>query len=199
MDETSWNTVWLPKRVIGNIGQEQVSYDISGNPKEWFTAVGGISLAGDKLPLWIFIKGKTNRSLVKCGIHEESKLFSTETGWTSQKVLMEYIQWLSEYNDNIPIVLILDRCSVHLTDTIQKFASSKDVHLLFIPSGCTAALQPLDRRIFGELKSRAHAESARLQVQKGEFVTTYDEAIFILEFCWSRITTENIINSWNIQ
>ena len=56
--------------------------------------------------------------------------------------------------------------------------------------------QPLDRRIFGILKSRACSIFDLKMVQ--ENLEDYDivDAICILVECWSQITEQDIINSW---
>ena len=97
-----------------------------------------------------------------------------------------------------PLILILDVYRAHLTDDVKEFAKARHIELLFVPPGCTSLYQPLDRRVFGELKAAARREFNRLDrltIKKGEEFRT---SVGVLARCWKAITPENIRKAWKI-
>jgi hypothetical protein len=79
--------------------------------------------------------------------------------WTTENLISAYIEWLHhEVAKDCLCVLTLDTSPSHRTDLVVATAEANDVELLFIPAGATGRFEPLDRRIFGELKARARAE-----------------------------------------
>jgi hypothetical protein len=77
-------------------------------------------------------------------------------------------------------------------------AAQCDIELLFVPAGGTSEYQLLDYRNFGELKSRARAEIARLMAIGGGANIDYDQSVGILVQCWTAISGENIRKAWGL-
>jgi hypothetical protein len=95
------------------------------------------------------------------------------------------------------------RCPMHVyprhrTERVLATAEANDVELLFVPAGGTGRFQPLDRRVFGELKSRARAEFGRRLGLAGGADIDYETSVDILVTCWNAIPTNNIRNAWNV-
>jgi hypothetical protein len=110
-----------------------------------------------------------------------------------------YIEWLHrEVADGHPCVLVLDVYPSHRTERVFATAESNDVELLFVPAGDTGRFQPLDRRVFGELKSRARAEFGRRLWLAGGADIDYETSVHILVTSWNAIPTTNIKNAWNV-
>jgi transposase len=58
------------------------------------------------------------------------------------------------YPDGV-LVVMLDSYSAHRSEIVKEYARGLKIKLLFIPPRCTDRLQPLERRIFGILKTHA--------------------------------------------
>jgi hypothetical protein len=88
----------------------------------------------------------------------------THRKWrATENLIVEYLEWLySEIAGGCPCVLILNVYLTHRTQVVVNAARERDVELLFMRAGGTSEYQPLNYRIFGELKSRARAEITRL-------------------------------------
>jgi hypothetical protein len=199
MDETCWRLFEAPRKVLAEKGTEIVKLAGTSSEKTSFTALGGISAAGDKLPLWILAKGKTPRSEGKFGTHSNVILRHTDSGWATEGILVCYIEWLArDIAHGHPSILVLDVYPSHRTDVVVETAAANDVELLFVPAGGTGRFQPLDRRVFGELKSRARAEFGRRRWRDGAADIDYEESLQILTRCWEHIPTENIRKAWNV-
>jgi hypothetical protein len=96
------------------------------------------------------------------------------------------------------LILILDVYPTHRTDRVVESAAANDVELLFVPAGATGRFQPLDRRVFRELKARARAEFGRWMWRAGGLDIDYDASIEILARCWAAIAPENVKKAWNV-
>jgi hypothetical protein len=123
----------------------------------------------------------------------------TKRGWATEKSIMKYMEWLhGEISDGCPCALILDIYPTHRTGRVRATAQENDVELLFVPAGGTARFQPMDRRVFGELKARARAEFGRRRWLADGDEIGYDASIDVLTRCWNAIPAENIEKAWNV-
>jgi hypothetical protein len=86
----------------------------------------------------------------------------------------------------------------HRTDLVVTTTEANDIELLFVPTGATGGFQPLDRRIFGELKVRARAEFGRPMWVMCESGVGYDESAEILIRCWNAIPIQDVQKAWDI-
>ena len=57
-----------------------------------------------------------------------------------------------------PSALFLDQYTSHVSQTTKTIAHQLDINLVFIPKSATEIYQPLDKVVFGNLKSSAAAE-----------------------------------------
>jgi hypothetical protein len=197
MDETAWRLYLSPMKGLAEKGSESVKLCSAKGEKESFTAFGAISADGQKLPLWIIAKGKTDRSHLKFGEHAQVRIAHSINGWSTEELMLSYLLWIHEnVAQRRPCVLVLDVYPSHRTDNVKECARQSGIELLFVPAGATGRLQPLDRRIFGELKSRARAEFNRLFAMNGERGADYQLSLQVLCDCWEQISGDNVRNAW---
>jgi hypothetical protein len=150
-------------------------------------------VTGQKSPLWRVAKRTTQRFERKFGTHPNVFIKYTDNGWTTENLIVAYINWLHhEVAKDCPCVLISDIYPSHRTDLVVATAEANDLELLFVPAGATGKFQPLDRRTFGELKARARAEFARRIWVMGESGVGYDVSVEILIRYWNAIPIENV-------
>jgi hypothetical protein len=80
----------------------------------------------------------------------------SESGWMKGDVFCEYLRHVREYEPSgRRLVLILDAHPSHCTGSVKREARSLNIRLIYIPPGATDEMQPLDRKVFGALKSEA--------------------------------------------
>jgi hypothetical protein len=97
------------------------------------------------------------------------------------------IEWLHrEIADCMLCALVLDVCPVHRTEWAIVAAKENNVELRFVPGGGTGRFQPIDGRIFGELKARAQADFSRRLWREGSETMNHSISVNILEKCWVR-------------
>jgi len=197
MDETSWKLNSVPDRTLAKVGSESVHGYIVGNLKTSFTAIATISASGKKLPLIIIAKGKTENCTKKFknDFHEYYITYS-ETGWMNSSVMISYIKYLIQIHGSDKFVLVLDSYSVH-KKVSEKFKEN-NFKLLFIPPGATGLLQPLDKKVFGVLKSKGKSKWINYYNSTEGKTPSYSISTkFILE-SWSELSEELILTSWEL-
>jgi hypothetical protein len=125
MDETCWRILMGQTVTTARIGADSVTAEFPFNPKECITA--SISAAGDRLPLWVICKGKTERSERKITANEKLKksidkksliLCHSESGWTTAEIAVMYLQWLRKQVKG-PLIVIWDLFAAHRDDTVK--------------------------------------------------------------------------------
>ena len=94
--------------------------------------------------------------------------------------------------------MIWDVYSSHRSEKVIAKAADLNIELIYIPAGMTSLEEPLDVRIFGELKMKARAAFERFKVNKRSRDIEYHDSILILRDCWASISTENIEKAWAV-
>jgi hypothetical protein len=198
IDETNWRAVAAGFLTWAKAGTESVQCQIDNDEKQGVTAIAAIDFAGNKLPLTIIGKGKTERCLKGYDLPPEVWTSTSETGWTTSDVMCWYFACLREREfPEGPIILLLDCYSAHRCNLVRAAAQQWGIELVFIPPGCTNLLQPLDRHVFGVLK--AHARKLwRVQYHSSHGgKTTRPMMAGNLVEAWKRITPEVIESAWD--
>ena len=76
--------------------------------------------------------------------------------------------------------MIWDVHASHRTENVKKRAEDLGAGMAFVPAGQTAQWQPLDNRVFGALKQRAHSEFNKLAIDR-ENVDIIDALVILLK------------------
>lgn len=157
MDETSWGLVPHEDKVWALTGSDEVIFDTSKQypTKYKFTAIATINASGQKLPLITVAKGKTVRCEKAFKTILKNEVMHSANGWSTESLIISYLQWLSDKCHNTPICLIWDQFKAHLTEKVEKKAKDLKIELINVPAGQTGSEQPLDRLIFGSMKKTA--------------------------------------------
>lgn len=185
MDETSVRRNNGKTRAIAPIGTEKVIIDGIRNEKECFTSIGTCNRF-EKFPLIILGKGKTDACLSKFRAGDKAEVWKSVKGWVDEDIMIQYLDWLSkEITHKEPCALVLDCYKAHRTDKVKEKAIEHNIELIFVPASGTSIFQPLDRRIFGILKSQFRL-LAETEIFNGK--TRYETITQHLITAWSRIS-----------
>jgi hypothetical protein len=207
-DETAWRIIPSGLLTWAPVGADEVSVRLNGNEKDTVTVLASVTASGNKLPLFAIAKGKTQRA-------EQNQLRSNETlvrdhsesGWSTIETFKHYLDWLHDYYSieqrieisiNQPIQLILDCYSVHRSEQIKQYAADRFIQLWFIPAGHTDALQPLDRAVFGAMKSIFRRKFEEYQRNSRDMRVSKSIAVAILNEIWNDLSIESIHLGWSI-
>jgi hypothetical protein len=123
----------------------------------------------------------------------------SETGWATENVIIEFTEWLHhDITESSPCALVLDVYPSHRTECVIATAEANAVEHLFVPGGGTGRFHPMDRQIFGDLKTWAQADfGRRLQFERSETID-YAISVQILQKCWTSIPSANVRKAWNV-
>jgi hypothetical protein len=171
----------------------------SRGENESYTAYGCITGFGDKLPFWIITKSKTDRSHAKFGQPADIMIRHSPNGWTTEIQMIEYIECLSAQCHGERLMLIRDVYKAHPTVAFQGKAQELGIELLFVPAGGTSRFQPLNHRLFGELKSHAGAAFQRFTRETGMQGVSPEETLAVLVESWEAVSADNVRKAWVIQ
>jgi hypothetical protein len=154
-DETCWHVVPSGLLTWAPVGADGISVVSSATEKDVITVLASVTASYRKLPLYLIAKGLTARAeRGQLGPHEGHEADHSPSGWSTNETFDRYLRWIrSLYGDTERIHLILDAYSVHRSESSRAVAEELGIELHFIPPGWTDQLQPLDRYVFGALKS----------------------------------------------
>jgi len=102
-----------------------------------------------KFPPYIIFKNTSakDNDLVENPYEDQIILRQNKTGWINEEILKDYLERLIfnlKFSPDYQIHLILDRCKVHLKNTIIEKLQENQIKYSFVPSGATGFVQPLD-------------------------------------------------------
>ena len=207
MDETHWQT--FPNGILTwrMTGDDAVQVRIDGNEKQGLTVLASVTASGQKLPLLILAKGKTQRC-------EQTQLpedigahfkFHSQSGWSTREVMMKYLELLREQfpaagGGAVPprLHLILDMYASHRMDDVIAAANDMNIEFHFIPPGLTDEFQPLDRRVFGCLKAAGKTAFRHLYRKNPEQKFNTRCAVECLVKAWNHLSSNVIDEAWGI-
>jgi hypothetical protein len=191
IDENNWRVVAAGVWTWVDTGSEAVSCIIDENGKGAIMVVAGIDSAGTKLPLTVVGKGKTHRCLVVLNLPPEVWSITSSTSWNTGDVICNYFRLLRQYlYPTGQFVVLLNTFAAHWAVITKAVAEEWGIDLVFIPPGCTDALQLLDGRIFGTLQAYARRlRRTHYHETHGEKTTRSIMANNLLVAC-DRITKE---------
>jgi hypothetical protein len=185
-------------------GAESVAAHFSRNPTDSLTVIAIITAAGEKLPLHVICKGKTTRWECKYQhqFHRQIAegrliLCHQHSGWTEKNVAKSVIHCVANRSEGRPHCLLWDVLSAHRDAELKMHAPTRSTELVYIPPGSTDRHQLLDRRIFGNLKSRARARFEALWMRDAGHQLTLLGAVEVLLDVWNNIGKDEVIDAWS--
>ena len=206
VDETCWRLINGPVKTLAVVGQEEVVVETACDPKSDITVIAAVSKAGDRLALYILGKGTTKRCLEKYyrspvlrkHFASHSIIFDySPSGWSDREVMIRYLSWLRDFAGQRIIHVLWDVHASHRHGDVRQWAAQHDVGLTFIPPGQTGTWQPLDRRVFGDLKSRAQDLLNESVLHEAFEDHDMFRAISVLVKAWELLTSDAIRKAWN--
>ena len=152
--------------------------------KQGFTAALTVSADGNIHRPMLVAKEGMRKDLEKC-IEEEKMtkkipLICKKNIWMDKDCMLTYIDHLYTFTNGRPSVLILDQYSSHKNGEVRDKAESLNITLVFVPSGQTSVLQPLDVSVNGAIKAIARSEWLNLTHANDRIVKPSDSLRMLL-------------------
>ena len=200
-DETAWNYVYFRGCVLAEVGKEEVAAQLPDDYRKAFTVLATIGADGTKYPPLFFAKGKTSISFQQFKDMNADptsyELVFSEGGNTDEQVMMKYLEMVHRWVNSEPCVLILDRYSAHTMESVIAKAAELHIELIFIPTSATDKYQPLDKRIFGILKSMAAKDFSDYVFHRNSGFTKAEAADLFVD-CWKKLSIDAVLTSWRL-
>lgn len=158
MDETACRINKGSTRAVAPIGLECIEVNAKRNSKECFTVVATCTRY-KKFPLIILkkaMKEKVKQVTSKIRGAGKTLIWATfnKQGWMNETVMLRYLEHLHQLNKHEPCALVLDVYPAHRTPNVKEVAKTLDITLIYVPANGKGLYQPLDRRLFGIIKSK---------------------------------------------
>jgi hypothetical protein len=168
-------------------GAETVHQYVDGDAKANFSFFVTITAQGAKLPLILLAQGKTQGCHGQFGTHDgyEHEIWHSPTGWCNVLLMHDYLHWFRIRIPQEPICLVMDEFAAHIADSVVTEAEFLGIEIIWMPKGVISQYQPLNRRIFGALKSKGKA--------KRKFMFSQHCGMK----CERRIGAELLLQSWD--
>jgi hypothetical protein len=152
MDETAISKIDAPTTAVvaKNSGKAAIIPTHIGSLGQQITTMPCISAAGDKLPLCVVVKGKTQRCLKRIVTDaspplQQVRFYYSQKGWVNADIMQQWLHDVAQpYTHSSPAALILDSYTSHFTPEVRDAAAAMHLELIQVPPGATAILQPLD-------------------------------------------------------
>jgi len=120
-----------------------------------------VTATGRKLPPMLVGKGTTPKSMEKYKDYVTDKrciMDNSSSGWFNESHILTVLAEIYSDTQGAPSLCIWDEFSAHKTPKVRLAAKSYNITLLFVPSGLTGILQPLDVQFNGPYKSAMNSD-----------------------------------------
>ena len=200
MDETPWNFVYKRGQILAITGKEEVDGVLPDDYRKSFSVIATISASGEKYPPLFLALGKTSICHRQFdGMKSEPEdydIYHSSGGNTDDEAMEYYLHRYSKWMKGKECALVLDRYASHVSEKTQNVAKSLGITLIYIPTSATDAYQPLDKRVFGILKSMAASEfDDKVFIDQEAY--SKPEAADLFVSLWKRLSYHSIMSAWD--
>lgn len=163
VDETGVTTVHKPSKIIGQKGVKQVSKVTSGERGQLVTVCSGVNACGNHIPPFLIFPRINWQDRMVLGAPPGSAGACHPSGWMTKENFLKYLEHFKKYSNCSPDnkhLIILDNHDSHVNLEVINFARNNGLVLLTLPPHTSHKLQPLDRAVFGPLKTYYNAAAS---------------------------------------
>ncbi|XP_052219882.1 uncharacterized protein LOC127837083 isoform X2 [Dreissena polymorpha] len=161
-DETGFNMGSNKSKVIGPAKRDlSVPHITSG--KQRLTVMFCGSATGQMMPPFLVYPEPKPRGYNPLnGSIEGSDIAFTKKGWMDVDTFSKFIDHFDKFaGTDRPVVLLMDSVSSHVDHSVFMKAIARGIELYRLVPNATHLMQPLDKGVFGPLKSRWHMVSRK--------------------------------------
>lgn len=159
-DETGFSMGSVPGRVIGPLKSNghKVPHVSGGHSKQRHTVMFCGNASGDIIPpYFVYPEPKPKGYNPMTGGIDGSKVSYTKKGWMDTATFKTFLSHFDEHaGTDRPVVLLVDGVSSHVDLSVFQDARGRGIELYRLVANATHLMQPLDKGVFGPLKTRWH-------------------------------------------
>lgn len=156
LDETGLTTVHNPPKIVAPKGQKQVGQVTSGERGILVTACCFISASGNTVPPYLIFPRVYFKLHMLNGAPHGAAGNANPSGWMNGTIFVDVLRNFQRYTKasiEDKVLLILDNHESHITINSLNFCKNNGIVLLTLPPHTSHKLQPLDRTVYGSLKT----------------------------------------------
>lgn len=161
-DEAGFNMGANKCKVIGPSRRDLAVPHITSG-KQRLTVMFCGSASGQMIPpFFVYPEPKPKGYNALSGALEGSSIAYTQKGWMNNETFAKYIEHFDTFcGEKRPVVLLFDSVSSHINPEVFLSAKAKGIELYRIVANATHLMQPLDKGVFGPLKTKWHIISRK--------------------------------------
>ena len=199
MDETPWNFVFKRGQILSIRGKEEVDGQLPDDYRKSFTVISTISASGMKYPPIFLAQGTSNLCHKQFKDMESDpndyEIYHSSGGNTDDEVMEFYLHCFSKWMNEKPCALVLDRYASHVSENTKAVANNLGITLIYIPTSATDVYQPLDKRIFGIMKSMASSQYDDKVFDQNQAYSKSEAADLFISL-WKKLSHHSILSAW---
>ena len=158
-DETGFSMGSKAGKVVGpakTVYKPDVPHITGGSTKQSFTVMYCASADGQLMPPFFVYQAPPPKAYDPLlDSLRGSKIVFTEKGWMNTEAFSNFLDHFDEFaGKDRPVVLFFDSVSSHINMDLFKKAVSLGIELYRLTPNATQLIQPLDKGVFGPLKSQ---------------------------------------------
>ncbi|KAK3732062.1 hypothetical protein RRG08_026448 [Elysia crispata] len=200
-DETGVTTVQKPTKMIAEKGVKRVGTAVSQEKGCLVTVCGTINAMGGFIPPFCMFPRVNTQPLWEevLPIGSKAEGHAKASGWMTGDNFLNYLKHFHKYarpSQELPVLLLLDNHASHVPLAVINYCKENDIVLLSFPPHCSHELQPLDKTVYGPLKTFFNAAAdkwMRNPSNAGKVMTIHNIPILIAEAFPKAFTPTNII------
>ncbi len=193
-DESGMPLSPKPPKIIAKKGEKNPSY-VTGDTKTQISILACVNAAGQWIPPMVIFDRKSLKPALTIGEVPNTFYGLSSKGWMDT-LLFE--KWFTEHflcyaPSQRPLLLLMDGCSSHFCPDMIRIAAKEQVVLFVLPPHTTQISQPLDKGVFGALKTGWREVCHKFTITNtGRVVTRWDFSQLFCEAWDNCMTIKNI-------
>lgn len=196
LDETGVTTVQRPCKIIAEKGVKQVGSATSAERGNLVTVIHAVNAAGNSIPpLLIFPRKYFKEHFITDG-PPGCIGAANPSGWVTSEeflIFMKHFVSHTRCTKQQPVLVILDNHTSHMSINVINYCRENGVVLLSIPPHTSHRLQPLDKSVFGPLKTYYNSAcDAWMKSNPGKTMVIYNIPTLLKTALQSASTPRNI-------
>lgn len=201
-DETGLTTVHVPPKILSPKGVKQVGQMTSGERGQNTTVIAAVSASGIHIPpMMIFPRVKFQAHMLK-GAPVGTIGGANSSGWSNEVLFLQFLGHFKRHTqssgDN-PVLLLLDNHESHISVDAIEFCRNNGIYLVTFHPHTSHKIQPLDRTVFGPLKTYYNAACSEwMATHAAQPISIYDIGELFGKAFPKAFTTSNILKGFQV-